>query len=119
VRSILLALLGGAVLLLAIACVNVASLVLVRSESRRREFVTEGLLLAVAGSVAGVLIASALMHLLARLAPKDMAASMPFLVGVELNAHTAAFAAATAVLAALLLATTPILRLSFQRCATI
>ncbi len=132
VRPILLALLGGAVLLLAIACVNVASLVLVRSESRRREiavrgalgatparlvqqFVTEGLLLAVAGSVAGVLIAGALMHLLTRLAPKDMAASMPFLEGVELNAHTAAFAAATAVFAALLLATTPILRISFQR----
>jgi predicted permease len=80
-----------------------------------QQFVTEGLLLAMAGSVAGVLIAGALMHLLARLVPKDMAASMPFLEGVELNAHTVAFAAATAVLAALLLAITPILRLSFQR----
>jgi predicted permease len=132
VRPILLALLGGAVLLLGIACVNVASLVLVRSESRRREiavrgalgatparlvqqFVTEGLLLAMAGSVAGFLVAGALMHLLVGLVPKDMAAGMPFLDGVELNAHTAAFAAAIAVVAALLLAATPILRLSFRK----
>ena len=130
VRPILLTLLGGAGLLLLIACVNVASLVLVRSESRRREiavrgalgasptrlvrqFVTEGLLLAVFGSLAGVIVAGGLMKLLARLVPKDMAANMPFLEGVGLNAHTGAFAAALALMAALLLATTPALRLSF------
>ncbi|HEY3990610.1 MAG TPA: ABC transporter permease [Acidobacteriaceae bacterium] len=132
VRPILLTLLGGAVLLLLIACVNVASLVLVRAESRGREiavrgalgatparlvqqFVTEALLLTVCGSVAGVLVAGGLMHLLAHLVPKDMASSMPFLKGVSLNAHTAAFAAAIALMAALLLAATPILRLSFQK----
>jgi hypothetical protein len=96
VRPILLGLLGGAGLLLLIACVNVASLVLVRSESRRREiatrgalgaspvrlvrqFVTEGLLLALTGSIASVFVASGLMKLLAHLVPKDMAANMPFL----------------------------------------
>jgi macrolide transport system ATP-binding/permease protein len=132
VRPILLTLLGGAGLLLLIACVNVASLVLVRSESRRREiavrgalgatplrlirqFVTEGLLLTLFGSLAGVLVASGLMSLLARLVPKDMAANMPFLEGVGLNAHTAAFAAALALIASLLLAATPTLRLSFQK----
>lgn len=131
VRPILLTLLGGAVLLLMIACVNVASLVLVRSESRRREiavrgalgatrsrlvqqFVTEGLLLAALGSAAGVLVAAGLMKLLARLVPKDMASSMPFLDGVALNMHTAAFAAAIALLAVLLLAATPTFRLSLQ-----
>ena len=131
VRAILLTLLGGAVLLLMIACVNVASLVLVRSESRRREiavrgalgatrsrlvqqFMAEGLLLAASGSVAGVMVAAVLMHLLARLVPKDMASNMPFLEGVGLNVHTVAFTAAIAVLAALLLAATPALRLSMQ-----
>jgi macrolide transport system ATP-binding/permease protein len=132
VRPILLTLLGGSALLLLIACVNVASLVLVRSESRRREiavrgalgatplrllrqFVTEGLLLALAGSLAGILVAAGTMRLLARLVPKDMASSMPFLEGVGLNLHTAAFAAGIALLAALLLAITPALRLSSQK----
>jgi len=132
VRPILLGLLGGAGLLLLIACVNVASLVLVRSESRRREiatrgalgaspvrlvrqFVTEGLLLALTGSLASVFVASGLMKLLAHLVPKDMAANMPFLEGVGLNAHTGAFAAALTLIASLLLAATPALRLSFQR----
>ena len=131
VRPILLTLLGGAVLLLLIACVNVASLVLLRSESRRREiavrgalgatparllwqFVTEGLLFAACGGVAGLIVAGGLMQLLARLVPKDMASNMPFLEGAGLNAHTGAFAAAIVLMAALLLAATPALRLSFQ-----
>ena len=132
VRPRLLTLLGGGGLLLLIACVNVGSLVLVRSENRRREiavrgalgatparlvkqFVTEGLLLAAFGSGAGIIVAAALMRLLARLIPKDMASNMPFLDGVGLNSHTVAFAAAVAMLAALLLTITPVLRLSFQR----
>lgn len=132
VRPILLTLLGGAALLLLIACVNVASLVLVRSESRRREFavrgalgatrarlaqqfVTEGLLLAACGGAAGVMVAAGLMRLLAHLLPKDMASNMPFIGGVGLNVHTGAFAAGIAVLAALLLAATPALRLSSQK----
>src|SRR5437667_2436554 len=96
VRPILLALLGGTGLLLLIACVNVASLVLVRSESRRREiavrgalgatparlvrqFVSEGLLLAGLGSLAGVIVAVGLMKLLGRLVPRDMASNISFL----------------------------------------
>ena len=132
VRPILLTLLGGAGLLLLIACVNVTSLLLARSESRRREiavrgalgatparlvrqFATEGLLLAGFGSLAGVIVASDATKLLGRLVPKDMAANMPFLGGVRLNAHTGAFAAAVALMAALLMAATPTLRLSFQK----
>jgi predicted permease len=119
-------------LLLLIACVNVASLVLVHSESRRREiavrgalgatrlrlvrqFVAEGLLLTLFGSLGGILVAAGTMRFLARLVPKDMASKMPFLRGVGLNVHTGTFAAAIALLAALLLAATPTLRLSFQK----
>ena len=132
VRPILLTLLAGAGLLLMIACVNVASLVLVRSESRRREvavrgalgatrgrlarqFAVEGLLMAMAGGLCGVLVAVALMRLLGKLVPKDMAANMPFLDGVNLNAHTIVFACAVALGAALLLAGTATARLSFEK----
>ena len=132
VRPILLTLLGGAGLLLAIACVNVASLVLVRSESRRREvavrgalgatqgrlvrqFAVEGLLLAACGGLSGVLVAVALMRLLGNLVPKDMAANMPFLDGVNLNRHTVDFACVVMLGAALLLAGTATMWLSFQK----
>jgi predicted permease len=130
-RPILLTLLGAAALLLLIACVNVASLLLVRSEARRREiavrgalgatparlarqFVTEGLLLAVVGCLGGVLVAGWLMALMKSLIPKSTADGIPFLRLVNLNVHTALFAGAVAVLAGLLMAATPILRLSFQ-----
>jgi macrolide transport system ATP-binding/permease protein len=131
VRSVLLTLLGGAGLLLLIACVNVASLLLVRSEIRRREiavrgalgatpmrlvrqFVTEGLLLATAGCLGGVLVGGWLIMLLSRLVPKGVADFVPFLRIAGLNGHTAVFAAAVALLCAFLLAATPSLRLSFQ-----
>jgi predicted permease len=131
VRPILLTLLAAAGLLLVIACVNVASLLLVRSESRKREvavrgalgaaparlvrqFVTEGLLLAAAGCAGGVLVAACLMRLLTNLIPKGMARELPFLDGVGMNAHTAMFAGGIALLGAAVLALTPILRLSFQ-----
>jgi macrolide transport system ATP-binding/permease protein len=132
VRAILLTLLSGAGLLLLIACVNVASLLLVRSENRRREtavrsalgatparltrqFVTEGFLLAAAGCVSGALVALWIMSLLKGLMPKVMSDALPFLAGVGLNPHTAMFAVAIAVLAALVMAATPALRLSFQQ----
>ncbi len=129
IEPILLTLLAGAGLLLIIACVNVASLLLVRSESRRREiavrgalgatkarltrqFVTEGLLLTILGSAAGLLIAVFTMTLLARMVPKQMADGMPFLHNVNLNTHTGAFAALVALMAALVLSVTPALRLA-------
>ncbi len=130
-RPTLVTLLAGAGLLLLIACVNVASLVLVRAESRRREtavrgalgatpsrlvrqFVTEGLLLASLGCAAGAVLAVVMMSLLARLVPKPMAQGMPFLAVVGLNRHTALFAAGSTLMAAVLLAATPALRLAFR-----
>lgn len=131
VRPILLTLLSGSALLLMIACVNVSSLLLVRSESRRREvavrgalgathlrlmrqFVTEGMLLAVLGCVAGFCVALWLMKLLVHLVPKTMAARVPFIALVGLNSHTVLFAGCIAILTALLLAITPMIRLGFQ-----
>ncbi len=98
IRPILLALLSGAGLLLLIAGVNVASLLLVRSESRRREisvraalgasrsrlvgqFVTEGLLLVAAGGALGIFSAAWAMQLLAKLIPTDMLARHALPIG--------------------------------------
>ena len=135
VRPIFLTLLAGAGLLLLIASVNVASLLLVRAESRRREvavrgalgasrarlarqFVTEGMLLAVVGCGVGALVAEWTMTLLTRLIPKDTAAeAMPYLAGVGLNLHTGVFAAGMALAAGFLLAVTPMLRHNWQRLA--
>ncbi|MGB6744469.1 MAG: ABC transporter permease [Terracidiphilus sp.] len=131
VRPILLTLLAGAGLLLLIACVNVSSLLLVRSESRRREiavrgalgatparmvrqFITEGLLLTAAGCAGGLLTGAWLITLLSHLIPQAMLTHLPFLGDVSMNAHVILFAAAIALLAAILLAATPALRLSFQ-----
>jgi predicted permease len=128
VRPILLALLAGAGLLLLIACVNVASLVLVRAEKRQRElavrgalgatrgrlirqFVTEGLLLAVAGCASGLVGAAGLMALLTRIVPKAMADGMPFLSIVGLSGHTVQFATGVTVLATGLLAAIPVFRM--------
>ncbi|HZZ40804.1 MAG TPA: ABC transporter permease [Acidobacteriaceae bacterium] len=107
-RPILLALLGGAALLLLIAAVNVASLLLVRSESRRREmavrgalgaspvrlvrqFVTEGLTLVAVASVLGLAAACGVMQLPVLLIPKDMLAKMPYIEGLGLNLHIVLF----------------------------
>ena len=131
VRPVLLVLLGGAGLLLLIACVNVSSLLLVRSESRRREiavrgalgasrvrlirqFTTEGAVLVVAGTVLGLVAAQAAMQTLLRLIAKDMIATMPYLAGLGLNLHMLAFAGLLALGAAILFSITPIFRLPLR-----
>ena len=128
-RPILLTLLGGAGLLLLIACVNVASLLLVRSESRRREiavrgalgasrarlsrqFVTEGVLLVGTGSWLGLGAALGGMRLLLHLLSKDMLAHMPYFDGLGLNWRVMSFAAGVAIVAAIVFSVTPMLRLS-------
>jgi len=129
VRPIFMALLGGAGLLLLIACVNVSSLLLVRSESRKREiavrgalgasrirlmrlFTTEGLALAFAGGALGLAAAQAAMQVLMRLISKDLMAYMPYLAGLGLNSHVLVFALAISVCATILFSITPSLRLS-------
>ena len=128
IRPILLVLLGGAGLLLLIACVNVSSLLLVRSEGRKREiavrgalgasrsrlirqFTTEGLLLVAAGSVLGLATAQATMQILMRVVSRDLLDGMPYFAGLGLNLHVLAFAGAISLGAAVLLSITPMLRL--------
>jgi predicted permease len=128
IRPILLVLLGGAGLLLVIASVNVSSLVLVRSEARKREiavrgalgasrmrlvrqFVTEALVLVIAGASLGLFCAYGAMQVLTRLLSKDMLSFMPYLRGIGLNSHVVEFALAISLLAATLFAVTPVLRL--------
>lgn len=129
IRPILFLLLGGAGLLLVIASVNVASLLLVRSESRKREisirgalgasrarivsqFVTEGVVLSVSGTALGLIVANWAMHLLASLIPADKVMFMPFLIGLGLNPRVLTFAALISLLAAALFSFTPALHFS-------
>ena len=132
IRPILLALLGGAGLLLVIACVNVSSLLLVRSESRRREiavrgalgasrarlirqFITEGAAIVTAGGVLGLAAAGAAMNILTRLISKDMLTGMPYLSGLSLNSHVLTFAAVVSVFALALFSVPPLARLPLTK----
>jgi macrolide transport system ATP-binding/permease protein len=131
IRPILLVLLGGGMLLLLMGCVNVASLLLARSQSRRREiavrsslgasssrlatqFVTEALVLIAAAGLVGLLLAEWAMKILSRLVPADMMARTPYLRDLGLNLHVLAFAGCLALLAALLFSAVPSLHLCFS-----
>lgn len=130
IRPIMLTLLAASALLLLIASVNVSSLLLVRSESRRREvavrgalgatparlsrqFITEALLLGLVGSAFGFFVAGATMQGLMKMVPKTMANYLPFLGRVGFHWHSILYSVCIALLATGLLAITPIFRLSF------
>lgn len=135
VQPILLMLLGGAALLLVIACINVVSLLLARSESRAREiavrqalgasparlvwqFATEAFVLVTAATIGGVLFANAAMPLLSSLLSADMISRMPYLESVGLSPRLIAFACAIGILAGVAFALTPIARTSIARRAS-
>jgi predicted permease len=129
VKPVLLLLLGGAGLLPLIACINVASLLVVRSETRRRElsvrralgatrarlirqFVIEEPVTVVFGSVAGLFSSHWAMRILSGLIPKDMMAGMPYLNDLGFNSRILLFALIVAAFAAALFSLTPSVRLS-------
>ena len=131
VRPILLVLFIGAGLLLLIASVNVASLLLVRSESRRKEiavrsslgatpgrivrqFITEGLVLVAVGTISGLALISWTMRVLTELIPENLMNRMPFWQDLGLNSHVLAFAAAIALVTSVLFSFTPTLHLSLS-----
>ncbi len=125
VSAALWILLGTVGLVLLIAGANVANLLLVRAESRHREvavraalgagrwrlaraFIAESLLLAVAGGVAGSLIAWAAVQLLVSQAPVDL----PRLNEVAIDGSVLAFAMALTLGAGLILGGLPMLHLT-------
>ena len=132
VRPILLLLLGGAGLLLVIACANVSSLLLVRSESRKREiavrgalgasrprlirqFVTEGFVLMAGGTILGVMAASGAMRILLHLSRKTCWRTCLILMVSGINLHVFLFALLVGMLAASLFSLAPIMRLPLSK----
>ena len=129
IQPILLALLAGASLLLLIAYINVAGLLLVRSENRRHEFavrgvlgaglgrltqqfVVEGFVIVAISSGLGLLVATFARVLLLKLVPADMLNEMPYLREAW-HWHVAAFSIVLILIALILFAATPALRLPF------
>jgi putative ABC transport system permease protein len=123
VRPALLVILGAVLLLLAIACANVANILLARSLARREELVTraalgaepgrlvrqllaESALLSGVGGVLGVGIAALASRALVALAPADL----PRLHAIGLDARVLGFALATTAVVALAAGLWPALR---------
>ena len=128
VDRVLLMLLAGSLLLLVIACTNLASLVLARTDSRAREiavrgalgassrrlvlqFATEACVLATAAALLGVLLAFLGMRFLSSLLTADMISRMPYFQGVGFNPRLVLFAIAVAVAVAGVLTLTPLARI--------
>ena len=132
VRPIMLMLLSGATLLLLIACINVVSLLLARSDSRTREiavrnalgassarlmlqFATEALIPGIAGGVLGLTLATWGTRLLGSLLSADMMSRMPYLQGIGLNVRLIAATLVLCVMSATAFTLTPVLRVSAVR----
>jgi predicted permease len=129
VGRVLLMLLAGSLLLLVIACTNLASLVLARTDSRAREiavrgalgassrrlvlqFATEAGVLATAAGVLGLWLAVLGMQFLGSLLTTEMISRMPYFQGIGLNLRLLSFGAAVAAAVAVVLTLTPLARIS-------
>lgn len=120
VRPALLALFGAVAIVLVIACVNVTNLLLAHGVRRRgelglraalgagqgrlvRQLVTESLLLAALGGVAGMAVAAVGVHAMVAVSPADL----PRLGAVEVNAGVFAFGLALTTLVGLAFGLSP------------
>jgi putative ABC transport system permease protein len=128
-RQFVLVLMGAAVFVLLLACVNVANLQLARISSRQKEMavrmglgasrwqlvrqlLVESTLLALAGAGAGVVLSSWGMGLLRRNLPPFIVAHVPGLKNLEVDSHVLWFTLAVALLAGILAGLAPALRYS-------
>jgi putative ABC transport system permease protein len=127
-RRPLLVLLGAVVLLLGIACVNVANLLLARGAGRRKELairlalgatrgrvarqlLTESLVLAAAGGVVGLLLGRAALWLLARAG----GSRFPHLAHAGIDLRLLLFALAVTILTGVLFGCAPAIQISDLR----
>lgn len=124
-RPALLLMLGAVTFVLLIACANIAGLLLARASTRRREaairaavgagrlrmiaqFLTEGLVLALAGGVAGLFVARWAIMLLTGFGPK----AVPRLEGVAIDGRVLAFTVLISLLSGLLFGLGPAISLT-------
>jgi putative ABC transport system permease protein len=129
-RSIYLAF-GAVLMVLLIACANVANLVLAKGATRQKEMalraalgasrgrlivqlLTESLVLCLLGGVAGVAVAYLLLHAAGPL----VAASLPFTADLHLDLRVLAFAATAAMAVLILVGLLPSMRISFGKLST-
>ena len=128
VRKPMLMLLGAVVFVLLIACVNVANLLLARSEARQREiavrralgaftqqllkqFTTEGALLAITGGVLGSALAAAALTLIQRTNP----GSLPRAGEIHIDWRVLLFTLAVSLLTGMLFGVAPFIHVSAIR----
>jgi predicted permease len=124
-RPYVLLLMAGAGLLLLVCCTNLANLLLARSSAREREFavraamgaarrriliqlLTEHSLLAIAGALLGVAVASSLLAALPRLIPADL----PFWIHFDLDRNVLAFTCAVTIATVAAFGLAPLLKSS-------
>src|SRR5215471_6758786 len=124
-RTMLLVLMGAVILVLMIACVNLANLLLARGATRRhevsvrlaigaqrsriiRQLLTESVLLATLGGASGVLLGNWLLKLFRALAPDGL----PRLAGVGLDRRVLVFAVGLSLVCGILFGIVPSLQAS-------